>query len=390
LLKRSMAQLEQVKSNILGVILNGMRPEVSPDFQDYKYYRKERRGPEEKEVKKVSRGRLLLLLLAAVLLAAGVFWHNGIIDPFKASEKQRPVKKDEMKAGTKKGVSSKTAIKEKTKIASVKPEPAISKKENRLGAGDSMPKSPAASKDVADIEPPLVKRGTPESGLSKEREAVSHRPKPTASIDKSAAKSVIPEKEGALETIPQKPKSPSVVKKPEPPAVASIPESQPVAKDMAVTKTTPSPQKTVSYPYSLYLGSFKALERAKKAVSFYSENGLSAYWVKVLLSKGTWYRVYAGYFEDSEKAKRFREEKGLEETTVEETPYATLIGVFSSTDELEDKNLSLGRLGYCPYVIRDPGGKFRLYVGAFYPEYRAERQYNELKSSGVRSEVVKR
>jgi capsular exopolysaccharide synthesis family protein len=38
LLKRSTAQLEQVKSNIMGVILNGMMPEVSPDFQDYKYY----------------------------------------------------------------------------------------------------------------------------------------------------------------------------------------------------------------------------------------------------------------------------------------------------------------------------------------------------------------
>ncbi|NNG06883.1 MAG: SPOR domain-containing protein, partial [Desulfobacteraceae bacterium] len=233
--------------------------------------------------------------------------------------------------------------------------------------------------DVADIEAPLMKKGTPESGPSKEREAVTHRPKPTVSIDEPAAKSIVPEKEGALETISERPKSPSAVKKPEPPAVASIPESQPVAKD-----------ERVSYPYSLYLGSFKALERAKKAVSFYGEKGLPAYWVKVLLSKGTWYRVYAGYFEDSEKAKRFREERGLEETTVEETPYVTLIGVFSSSDELEDKTRSLRRLGYSPYVIRDPDGRYRLCVGAFYPEYRAERQYNELKSSGVQSRVVKR
>ena len=32
-----MAQLQQVKSNIMGVILNGMRLGVSPDFQGYKY-----------------------------------------------------------------------------------------------------------------------------------------------------------------------------------------------------------------------------------------------------------------------------------------------------------------------------------------------------------------
>lgn len=38
LLKRSTAQLEQVKARMLGVILNGMKPEVSPDFQNFKYY----------------------------------------------------------------------------------------------------------------------------------------------------------------------------------------------------------------------------------------------------------------------------------------------------------------------------------------------------------------
>ncbi|UCF56211.1 MAG: AAA family ATPase, partial [Deltaproteobacteria bacterium] len=38
LLRRSTAQLEQVQCNLMGVVLNGMRPDVSPDFQDYKYY----------------------------------------------------------------------------------------------------------------------------------------------------------------------------------------------------------------------------------------------------------------------------------------------------------------------------------------------------------------
>jgi cell division septation protein DedD len=180
------------------------------------------------------------------------------------------------------------------------------------------------------------------------------------------------------------------VKKSEPPSVASIPKSPTVTTGAEVTKTTPSPEKIASYPYSLYLGSFQNLERAKKAVSLYMGKGVSAYWVKVLLSKGTWYRVYVGYFEDSEKAERFREEKGLREATVEETLHANLIGVFSSSDEFEEKIRSLKRLGYCPYVIRDPDGKYRLYVGAFYPEHRAERQYKELKSSGVQSWVVKR
>ncbi|RPI76681.1 MAG: polysaccharide biosynthesis tyrosine autokinase [Desulfobacteraceae bacterium] len=39
LLKRSSSQLTQVNSHIMGVVLNGMKPEFSPDFQDAKYYK---------------------------------------------------------------------------------------------------------------------------------------------------------------------------------------------------------------------------------------------------------------------------------------------------------------------------------------------------------------
>jgi cell division protein FtsN len=50
----------------------------------------------------------------------------------------------------------------------------------------------------------------------------------------------------------------------------------------------------------------------------------------------------------------------------------------------------LRNLGYSSYAVKDLGGKFRLYVGAFYPEHRAKRQYNDLKFSGIESQVVKR
>ena len=38
LLRRASSQLEQVRSHVIGVVLNGMRPDVSPDFEDYKHY----------------------------------------------------------------------------------------------------------------------------------------------------------------------------------------------------------------------------------------------------------------------------------------------------------------------------------------------------------------
>ena len=60
LLKRSTNLLEQVNCRIIGTILNDMRPELSPDFHDYKYYRqyysygeedkRESRGEHEKGI----------------------------------------------------------------------------------------------------------------------------------------------------------------------------------------------------------------------------------------------------------------------------------------------------------------------------------------------------
>jgi len=149
-------------------------------------------------------------------------------------------------------------------------------------------------------------------------------------------------------------------------------------------------QETRSYPFSLYLGSLPYPELAEKAVSQYRKEGVSAYWVKVILSIGTWYRVYTGYFQNRQRAERFKEEKGLKEATVQETPYANLIGVYTNVQELDNKVQSLKSLGFSPYSIKDRDGKSRLFVGAFFPERRAKRQRDDLKSCGIDCQIVRR
>jgi len=91
LLKRTTLQLSRVKSNLLGVVLNGMKPEVSPDFQDFKYYRYYSSYGEEGKVKKEKRKRakrdkrgvgalkILIILIALALMAAGLLWQAGIL-----------------------------------------------------------------------------------------------------------------------------------------------------------------------------------------------------------------------------------------------------------------------------------------------------------------------
>ena len=144
------------------------------------------------------------------------------------------------------------------------------------------------------------------------------------------------------------------------------------------------------YPYSLLLYHFRSLERAKEAVSLYRKKGFSAYWVKVELSNGLWYRVFVGYFEGREGAEGFRKEHGLRDAMVKRTAYATLVNTFQSRDELGGRMQFLEDLGYSPYTIEDNMGVFRLYVGTFITQEGAEKQREELASKGIQSQVVER
>lgn len=144
-------------------------------------------------------------------------------------------------------------------------------------------------------------------------------------------------------------------------------------------------------PYSIQLGSYRTLERAKKAITHYSKRGLSPYWVKVnLKEKGIWYRVFTGYFEDKQKADIFRQEYGLTESVIKKTPYANLIGTYQSRGELEAQVQLLRNLDYSPIVIANPDGTSRLFVGAFSTKAEAEELYIELKSDHIKSQVIER
>jgi hypothetical protein len=112
--------------------------------------------------------------------------------------------------------------------------------------------------------------------------------------------------------------------------------------------------------------------------------------VKVKLSNGVWYRVFTGHFEDREQAERFKQEHGLTKAIVNETKFANLITSYSSLDEIENQIRVLRNLGYCPYVMEDDGKSGRLFVGAFLTREGAQRQYDELKSSGIKAQIVKR
>jgi cell division protein FtsN len=152
-----------------------------------------------------------------------------------------------------------------------------------------------------------------------------------------------------------------------------------------------SEKKESSHPYSLQLGSYRTLERANTALSRYSTKGLSPYWVKADLGeKGTWYRVFVGHFKKMEEADKFKQAHNLAESVLKKIRYANLIGIYKTEDEFLDKMISLRKVGYSPYVIKDEGGGIRLFTGAFQSKAGAEKQHLGLQSQGFNNKIVKR
>ncbi len=156
-------------------------------------------------------------------------------------------------------------------------------------------------------------------------------------------------------------------------------------------KEEASPEERSSYPYSVLLGAFSSIEKAKSAVSIYRENGLSPYYVKVDLGeKGVWFRIFTGHFESKEQAEALISKKRLKGASIKNTRYAAFAGSYSTKKELGDKRSVLSDLGYSPYVIDGVNGWSYVFVGAFYTKTGAELQQQDLASKGIKSEVVER
>jgi hypothetical protein len=211
------------------------------------------------------------------------------------------------------------------------------------------------------------------------RRVVKQRPKPVS------RQPYIP----AAEPSEPSPKPAAEVSRPpavkEPPKVVAH-----TNKPRAPTKASTLPAKPpVSYPYSIYLGSYGSIERAEKAVSMYEKKGLSPYWVEVDLGeKGVWFRIFTGYFPNKEQAQAYIKKMQVADASPRRTAYANLIGVFQSQYELNRKKVTVSKLGYSPYVIAGINGESLLYAGAFYQKARAEKQYMRLASNGIQNRVV--
>jgi hypothetical protein len=200
-----------------------------------------------------------------------------------------------------------------------------------------------------------------------------------------------------VERVEEKVPSASTGERPNAPEVAAKQESEPspvqseVSAKAGAPEVAPSQLSTPKYPYSVYLGSFKAAKAVNKAISEYQEKGLSAYWTKVDLGdKGVWFRFFVGHFQTKEEAEKFIRDRNIQGATPGITRYANLIGIYGSDKEVEDQRRALVSAGFYPYVIKGADGKRLLYSGAFDRNEYAEKERTILASKGIKSEISER
>ncbi len=278
--------------------------------------------------------------------------------------------------------------------------------------GSKEPQEPSIQKNKSAVQKASPKKRSNEVAKKIKASATTKTPKRSAAVQKRSpkpasaprrnqiAKNPSVKKPPSRKTavVPSSPPQPKTVlpetaeKKQEVQASFSAPQpSPPKSQETNETARIASRAKAPSYPYSVYLGAYKTLERARVAVSQYQKRGVSSYWVKVDLGrKGTWHRLFTGHFRDGGTALDYINKRDLNEASVKKTKYTTLIGVSSSEDEIIKKSQALDKLGYSSYVVDGSNGTSQLYSGAFITKGGAEKHYQELVAKGIRSRVIER
>ncbi len=248
-------------------------------------------------------------------------------------------------------------------------------------------KVPSPGKTVDELKAPSLSPTQPSSSGGVKEDKIAELEKPSTVAQATSGTERVEGRQPSVATN-DRPNVPEIGTKQEPQLSSAQTELPP--KSNTPEPVTPKPS-ALKYPYSVYLGSFKAADAVKKAMSEYYEKGLSPYWAKVDLGdKGVWFRFFTGYFRTKEEAERFIRDRNIQGASLGITKYANLIGICSSDNEVEDLRRLLESAGFYPYVIKGPSGKSYLYSGAFDRKEYAEKERISLASKGITSITTER
>jgi septal ring-binding cell division protein DamX len=182
------------------------------------------------------------------------------------------------------------------------------------------------------------------------------------------------------------------------PGEAQPQETAPAAVQNAEKQPASLEFKTVYYPYTIHISSFKT---QKEAVSDYEKKYQKmdmTYVTKIDLGdSGIWYRVDHGAFSNVNDAmKKMKEMKNGGIITDSDafvgssSPYTIELGVFSSNNEAMIQARKLQEKGQVPYIIKESAEVYRLLYGAYPSEKSALPARQDLKAMGLQTKITKR
>lgn len=276
--------------------------------------------------KKTWSGRLFLVVIALVVIVAGVLWLSGLLPPekFRKTEQVVPQKKEP--------VVHKKKITQPVKA----PEPVPTPEKEASSQPDGL------NVQEEDRNPLSQKQSATLSEESIHTQAASEKP------------SLPPHKD--IELPPNLP-----------PVTA---EKYPYSLHMGSYRT-------------LDLAKTNMATLIKQGLSPY-------WTLVNLGEKGTWYRVFVGHFKSSDMADSFQVQHELEADRIIKTGYAVQIGLYTSKEELDEKAAALRKSGQGPYIIERFQGHYQLLVGAFQTKRAADNLAARLSESGVDCQVILR
>lgn len=348
-LKRAKAQLDNVRANVIGVVLNGLKAEISPDFTKHDYYKYydyygegEREGPQKswwhrvqsipstvsvlfakspvhgptaekgksnlwmkvrlfftslkknsstESGQKKSSVKMIVLLLTLLLIIAAILSQMGYLKiPWISAAV--PTEQRLKQSAEKRGIERHRIS--QTKNLREREQPGIeTRKWNSSDRQTQQPgKIPAAVRLAADDA--------------------------TVSLQNSEGKTVSRHEEKTQEE-----QSNRKIHKP-----ITVSDPAPSSKDAGTVQQN-GEQQTTSHGeekasegtsksgesasvYMIHIGSFRSLENAKNFVLELEKEGLDARWIPVhLKNSGLWYRVFVGRFAFAEDAANFKKERNL-------------------------------------------------------------------------------
>ena len=236
-----------------------------------------------------------------------------------------------------------------------------------------IPPLPASGVQASDAPQPLV--------ISKQ--VIARKAPESVEPDKMAANSVIEKAEAPVlepaDRLPQNKITPG----------SALPQAASKTVEPRAESIPAKPQSHL--PYSIMLSSCRLPQSARKIVADQQKAGLAPYVVKVKYGNGdVWLRVLAGHYPTRNEALAIKKTHHLSDAIVKKTPYANLVGSFSTEAEVKDSVKRLKGAGYSPYVIKRAENTLQVVVGAFITKEGAEKQMVELQSKGIPNEIIER